>query len=135
MFFWKSLKKLELSPLNSRYGVLHLLYSDTTCCELVFFEEFNEQSLVKLWVTWCKNEGFWKRFTCNMYVVVPTAEIRDHETGLVSGPFSWFQSRHLFLETQETEANSISWTFSRNCKALSKSFGRIYSIWTEFLHS
>ena len=29
-FFWKSLKKLkklELSPLNSRYGVLHLLYS------------------------------------------------------------------------------------------------------------
>ena len=29
-FFWKSLKKLkklELSPLNSRYGVLHLIYS------------------------------------------------------------------------------------------------------------
>ena len=33
IFFWKSLKKLkklELSPLNSRYGVLHLLYSDGT---------------------------------------------------------------------------------------------------------
>ena len=31
------------------------------------------------------------------------AEIRDHETGLVSGPFSWFQSRQLFHETHETE--------------------------------
>ena len=36
----------------------------TTCSELVFFEEFNEQSLIILWVNWCKNEGFWKRFTC-----------------------------------------------------------------------
>jgi hypothetical protein len=35
----------------------------TTCCELVFFGKFNEQSLVILWVNWCKNEGFWKRFT------------------------------------------------------------------------
>ena len=42
------------------------------------------------------------------YILVPAAEIRDHETGLVSGPFSWFQSRQLFLETHETEANSIS---------------------------
>ena len=40
--------------------------------------------------------------------LVPAAEIRDHETGLVSGQFSWFQSRQLFLETHETEANSIS---------------------------
>ena len=36
----------------------------TTCSEHVFFGEFNEQSLVMLWVNWCKNEGFWKRFTC-----------------------------------------------------------------------
>ena len=43
----------------------------------------------------------------NNYVLVPAAEIRDHETGLVSGPFPWFQSRQLFLETHETEANSI----------------------------
>ena len=35
------------------------------------------------------------------------AEIRDHETGLVSGPFSWFQSRQIFLETNETETNPI----------------------------
>ena len=41
------------------------------------------------------------------YTLVPAAEIRDHETGLVSGPFSWFQSRQLFLETHETEANSV----------------------------
>ena len=40
--------------------------------------------------------------------VVPAAEIQDHETGLVSGPFSWFQSRQLFLETHETDSNSIS---------------------------
>ena len=39
--------------------------------------------------------------------VVPAAEIRDHETGLVSGPFSWFQSRQKFHETHETEANRI----------------------------
>ena len=39
------------------------------------------------------------------YVLVPAAEIRDHETGLILGPFSWFQSRHLFLETYETETN------------------------------
>ena len=37
------------------------------------------------------------------YVLVPAAEIRDHETGLVSGPFSWFQSRQLFLKTHETD--------------------------------
>ena len=37
---------------------------------------------------------------------MPAAEIRDHETGLVSGPFSWFQSRQLFLETHETEEGS-----------------------------
>ena len=36
----------------------------TTCSKLVFFGEFNEQSLVILWVNWCKNEGSWKRFTC-----------------------------------------------------------------------
>ena len=43
----------------------------------------------------------------NYWILVPAAEIRDHETGLVSGPFSWFQSRQLFLETHETEANSV----------------------------
>ena len=36
----------------------------TTCSEHVFFGEFNEQSLVILWVNWCKNKGFRKRFTC-----------------------------------------------------------------------
>ena len=49
--------------------------------------------------------GMYIVHTC---ILVPAAEIRDHETGLVSGPFSWFQSRQLFLETHETEANSIS---------------------------
>ena len=39
-------------------------YLYTTCSELVFFGEFNEQSLVILWVNWCKNESFWHRFTC-----------------------------------------------------------------------
>ena len=43
-----------------------------------------------------------------MYTVVPAAEIRDHETGLVSASFPWFQSRQLILETHETEANTIS---------------------------
>ena len=42
---------------------------------------------------------------------MPAAEIRDHETGLVSGPFSWFQSRQLFLETHETEVVDMSSSF------------------------
>jgi hypothetical protein len=46
-----------------------------------------------------------------MYILVAAAEIRDHETGLVSGPFSCFQSRQIFLETHETEANPIFGTF------------------------
>ena len=25
---------------------------------------FNEQSVVILWVSWCKNKRFWQRFTC-----------------------------------------------------------------------
>ena len=37
----------------------------TTCSILVFFGEINEQSLVILWVNWCKNESFLKRFTCH----------------------------------------------------------------------
>ena len=49
-----------------------------------------------------------KALTLSYYELVPAAEIRDHETGLVSGPFSWFQSRQLFLETHETKANTIS---------------------------
>ena len=40
--------------------------------------------------------------------LVQAAEIRDHETGLVSVLFFWFHYRQLFLETYETEANAIS---------------------------
>ena len=39
-------------------------YLYTTCCKFVFWGEFNEQSLVILWVNWCKNKSFWQRFTC-----------------------------------------------------------------------
>ena len=28
---------------------------------------FNEQSFVILWVSWCMNKCFWKRFTCTLY--------------------------------------------------------------------
>ena len=40
-------------------------------------------------------------------VLVAAAKIRDHETGLVSGPFWWFQSHQIFYETHETEAKPI----------------------------
>ena len=47
-----------------------------------------------------------------MYYIVAVAEIRDHKTGfVVSRPFAWFQSLPIFLDTHETEANSIFWTF------------------------
>ena len=39
-------------------------YLYTTCSEPVFLRGFNEQSLVTLWVNWCKNENFWKIFIC-----------------------------------------------------------------------
>jgi hypothetical protein len=29
---------------------------------------FNEQSFVILWVSWCKNKCFWKRFTCTVHI-------------------------------------------------------------------
>ena len=32
--------------------------------ELTIFMN-NEQSVVILWVSWCKNKSFWQRFTCN----------------------------------------------------------------------
>ena len=32
----------------------------------IFFWEFNEQSLVILWVNWFKYKSFWKRFTCTV---------------------------------------------------------------------
>ena len=41
------------------------------------------------------------------------AEIRDHETGLVSGPFSWFQSRQIFHETHETGKHYIFYFSSK----------------------
>ena len=39
----------------------------------------------------------------NDLTLVAAAEIRDRETGLVSGLFSWFQSRQIFHETHEIE--------------------------------
>ena len=62
----------------------------------------------RFFVETCKFMYFDISICCKLYTLVPAAEIRDHETGLVSGPFSWFQSRQLFLETHETEANTIS---------------------------
>ena len=44
---------------------------------------------------------------------MPAAEIRDHETGLVSEPFSWFQSRQTFCETQETSPLVIKITLKQ----------------------
>ena len=52
------------------------------------------------------------------YILVPAAEIRDHETGLVSGPFSWFQSHQLFVETHETATNSIDERFALNATSM-----------------
>ena len=44
------------------------------CCELVFCGEFNEQSLVILWVNWIKNKSFWKRFAC-----IPIPNVKDRK--------------------------------------------------------
>ena len=38
--------------------------------ELVFFREFNEQSLVLFWVNWFKNERFWHKLTLNQKIYI-----------------------------------------------------------------
>ena len=43
---------------------------------------------------WIITSTFWGAYLALDFIyrtLVPAAEIRDHETGLVSGPFSWFQ--------------------------------------------
>ena len=55
--------------LNVKTKTNKKLFLYTTCCELLFFGEFNEQSLLILWINWCKNVGFWKRFTCTFTVI------------------------------------------------------------------
>ena len=49
-------------------------YLYTTCCDFVFFGEFNEQSLVILWFNWIKNKSFWKRFAC-----IPIPNVKDRK--------------------------------------------------------
>ena len=38
------------------------------------------------------------------YTIVAAAKIQDHETGLISGSFSWFQSRQIIRDSHETES-------------------------------
>ena len=70
----------------SRDTLLKKLRLYTTCSELVFLGEFNEQSLVILWVSWCKNEGFWKTFTCMISNLKTSLPLSDEEvTSLIPG--------------------------------------------------
>ena len=39
------------------------------CTQHVLNWYINEQSFVILWVSWCENKCFWKRFTCILYAV------------------------------------------------------------------
>ena len=57
-------RKIQVHNMLCTNIVLNLKPKNHFCAQLVFFGEFNEQSLVILWVNWGKNEGFWKRFTC-----------------------------------------------------------------------
>ena len=56
ILFWMSKQKQN----KNNFCTQHVLNS-------YFLGEFNEQSLFKLWVNWCKNEGFWKRFPCTLW--------------------------------------------------------------------
>ena len=40
----------------------HVVYK---CCFECQIKKHCTQHVLNLWVNWCKNEGFWKRFTCN----------------------------------------------------------------------
>ena len=65
----------------------------TTCSELVFFREFNEQSLLVFCVNWCKNEGFWKRFTCTYITLwneLWSLWEKNEGVKIFVGPLHWF---------------------------------------------
>ena len=61
-FSLKNTINLILASVNPHYE-FPIKYKFTTCCEPVFFGEFNEQSLVILCVNWSKNEGSWNGST------------------------------------------------------------------------
>ena len=53
--------------------------------ELTIFMN-NEQSVVILWVSWCKNKSFWQRLTCTDRRIFPRCHKTPYETSkLVSG--------------------------------------------------
>ena len=54
VLFWMS-EIISVHNVLPRFKLGILMY--WTC-------KFNEQSVVILWVSWCKNKIFWQRFTC-----------------------------------------------------------------------
>ena len=64
-------------------------YLCTTCCKFVFWGEFDEQSLVILWVNWFKNESFSKKFTC-MYLCFIVDVRRTSDAGAATAAELWF---------------------------------------------
>ena len=95
-------------------------YLYTTCCELVFFGEFNEQSLIIMWVNWFKNESIWKRITCNEnHDTIPAIKLSmwifsNLPNFIPCYPFqtfgSWLNCQKLsFLNLAPASINSAPW--------------------------
>ena len=77
----------------------------------------------------------WKSVSPYTYLVVPAAEIRDRETGLVSGQFLWFQSRQIFCETHETEVNPIVFLFTNFSSRLQYLPFKVAVLWGKSINS
>ena len=74
----------------------------TTCCEL-------EQSLVILWVNWCKNEGFWKRFTCIVVTKSPAPLCYQLENERLSFPRASYLQHQNKNELPDTFVILFGW--------------------------
>ena len=92
----------------------------TTWCELVFWGEFNEQSLVILWINWFNNESIWKRITCNEnHDTIPAIKLSmwifsNLPNFIPCYPFqtfgSWLNCQKLsFLNLAPASINSAPW--------------------------
>ena len=56
-----------VSDIQNNFCTQHVLPMFWTWNFHVLNLSFNEQYVVILWVSWCKNKSFWQRFTCILF--------------------------------------------------------------------
>ena len=75
---------------------------------------FNEQSVIILWVSWCKNKSFWQRFTC-LKKIEENIFLASFSSGLPSRVI-WWESK-----TEASSPLKSRWFFKPNLNSDYKS--------------